>query len=379
MLLTTEKPFIVNKPEYKFEMVLFLPPNPERKAEGGLRTKGVFKHSYKLIKSECECESESKSSPSLSHSHLWYICDTEGNPVKPAPDDIQQKIHLAVNSEQWAAHRSQFTVHRSPFTELPLITVITVVYNGAKYLEQTIQSVINQTYPNVEYIIIDGGSTDGTLDIIRKYENYIDYWVSEPDKGIYDAMNKGIRLAYGKWINFMNSGDVFLSASILFDIYLTEKFNYFGVVYGDTAVDYGDYIIVRKAKSIDKIKFGMCFQHQSSFSESILLKRYGFDDNFRLAADYDFFLKLKKKGVKFFYIDSVISSVLPYGVSDSNRIAVNKEYHVIKKINNYLTMQTVIYYNYKLIFEIIKRIIKSLLPDWAIELIRRYRNPHKLK
>ncbi|MCX7738944.1 MAG: glycosyltransferase [Hydrogenothermaceae bacterium] len=93
-------------------------------------------------------------------------------------------------------------------TKLPLITVITVVFNGEKYLEETIQSVINQTYPNVEYIIIDGGSADKTLDLINKYERYIDYWVSEKDKGIY-AWNKVLTLSFGHWLSFLGSDDYF--------------------------------------------------------------------------------------------------------------------------------------------------------------------------
>ena len=86
---------------------------------------------------------------------------------------------------------------KKSYDDKPLISIITVVFNGERYLEQTIQSVIDQTYDNVEYIIIDGGSTDGTLDIIKKYEDKIDYWVSEKDNGIYDAMNKGIKVCYG--------------------------------------------------------------------------------------------------------------------------------------------------------------------------------------
>ena len=103
--------------------------------------------------------------------------------------------------------------------EYPLITVVTVVFNGEATLEQTIQSVVNQTYDNVEYIIVDGGSKDRTLDIIKKYEDRIDYWQSEPDKGIYDAMNKGIELANGDWINFMNSGDSFYNECVIKNIY----------------------------------------------------------------------------------------------------------------------------------------------------------------
>ncbi|WP_051179066.1 glycosyltransferase family 2 protein [Thermodesulfovibrio thiophilus] len=174
---------ISGNPDDKFETMLFLPEGEGRQGEGGIRTKGYFKHSYKLVDGK------------------WFITDSDNNPVMPVPEDIQSKI------KQYLSSNAQY---QTPITYLPLITVITVVYNGAKYLEETILSVINQTYPNVEYIIIDGGSTDGTLDIIKKYEDYIDYWVSEKDKGIYDAMNKGIMCANGKWLLFVNIGDILL-------------------------------------------------------------------------------------------------------------------------------------------------------------------------
>src|SRR3990172_7180600 len=102
-------------------------------------------------------------------------------------------------------------IYRKSQEERPLISVITVVYNGAKYIEQTIQSVINQTYDNIEYIIVDGASTDNTLKIINKYEDRIDYWISEADSGLWNAMNKGVRLATGDILNFLNSDDFYIT------------------------------------------------------------------------------------------------------------------------------------------------------------------------
>ena len=167
----------IGKPENKFETMLFLPKTNNRLSEGGLRTKGYFKHNYKLYNNE------------------WYIIGSDNKLIEKIslPDSV---LKTNINNKQ--------------ITDIPLVSIVTVVYNGEKYLEETIQSVITQTYPNVEYIIIDGGSTDGTLDIIKKHENVIDYFISEPDKGIYDAMNKGISLILGKWINFLNNKDKIL-------------------------------------------------------------------------------------------------------------------------------------------------------------------------
>lgn len=103
----------------------------------------------------------------------------------------------------------------------PLISVVTVSYNAVLTIEQTILSVLNQSYSNIEYVIIDGGSTDGTIDIIKKYADKIAYWVSETDKGIYDAMNKGIQKAKGEWINFMNAGDILYNSDVFAQVFGT--------------------------------------------------------------------------------------------------------------------------------------------------------------
>ena len=129
----------------------------------------------------------------------------------------------------------------------PKISVVTVSYNAVTTIEETILSVVNQTYKNIEYIIIDGGSTDGTVDIIKKYADRIDYWVSEPDKGIYDAMNKGIVKSTGEWIHFLNAGDVYLNTHILEDCIrcFNEKKVKADVLYGDVICkfDFGNLLL----------------------------------------------------------------------------------------------------------------------------------------
>jgi glycosyltransferase involved in cell wall biosynthesis len=134
-----------------------------------------------------------------------------------------------------------------------LISIITVVFNGEQFLEETIRSVINQNYDNVEYIIIDGGSTDGTLNIIKKYEDKISYWVSEKDGGIYDAMNKALDVASGVWINFMNAGDSFCNAIVLEKLFAKEIEIDNKFVYGDVLIDYGDFEVIRKAGSLNRL------------------------------------------------------------------------------------------------------------------------------
>ena len=186
------------------------------------------------------------------------------------------------------------------------ISIITVVYNGEETLEQTIQSVLNQTYKNIEYIIIDGGSTDGTLDIIRKYEQKISFWVSEKDNGLYDAMNKGIRVAKGEIIGMINSDDWYeLNAfEIIVESYLgnpTKK-----IFHGDR---YN--ILVNGKKNIRRFNssrfkflyYSMTYNHPSMFVHREIYKGMKYNTSLKALSDYEFVLTqyLKDKNL-FHYI-----------------------------------------------------------------------------
>lgn len=211
----------------------------------------------------------------------------------------------------------------------PKITVVTVCYNAVDVIEKTILSVINQTYSNIEYIVIDGNSNDGTVDVIRKYADKISKWVSEPDNGIYDAMNKGTDLATGEWINFMNAGDFFVNNHVIENLLpvFGEKHD---VIYGDTIfVNDGN---KKGQKAYERENAMPSFCHQSSFISTLLMKRYHYDQSFIIAADTDFFDRIYKEGCDFFHVDLFISMVNMDGVSSNRRTLVYREVCRIKKI-----------------------------------------------
>jgi glycosyltransferase involved in cell wall biosynthesis len=209
--------------------------------------------------------------------------------------------------------------------EQPLISVITVVYNGVTTLEQTMLSVINQIYKNIEYIIIDGGSTDGTIDIIKKYEKHLAYWVSEPDNGIYDAMNKGIDKATGEWINFMNSGDWFYNAFVIDSVFATT-IEEEDIIYGKK---YGQKTNIKKINRHFFLKYlGIC--HQTIFARKKTLNS-GFNLKYKLASDFDWLMKSYTNGVKIRDINKIIVSYQGGGVSETNLNFIQKEIYEILK------------------------------------------------
>ncbi|MFT3994036.1 MAG: glycosyltransferase family 2 protein [Dysgonomonas sp.] len=210
---------------------------------------------------------------------------------------------------------------------LEKISIITVVFNGKDFIENTIKSVIDQTYPNIEYIVIDGNSTDGTVDILKKYDDRITYWVSEPDKGIYDAMNKAIDKATGRWINFMNAGDFFYSDHVLHQIFSVDtELDQYATVYGDAEFRLKNIAYVIEAADIADSNNFMPFSHQAAFVRSDVAKHYKFDLNYRITADSAFFLRLIREGLHFKHIPVTVCSYdALVGLSVQNELKRSKE------------------------------------------------------
>lgn len=197
----------------------------------------------------------------------------------------------------------------------PKISIITVVFNSKNYIEDTIKNILSQTYKNIEYIIIDGKSTDGTVEIIKSYQDEISLWISEPDKGLYDAMNKGIRLATGDYILFINSGDK------LFDITTIEQVfskPIADVYYGDTVIiNTNDQEIgLRRLRPPEKLSFksfrkGMLVCHQSFIARRELVPNFNL--NYRFAADYDWTIQILKNSQLIINTSLIISKFLEGG------------------------------------------------------------------
>lgn len=190
------------------------------------------------------------------------------------------------------------------------VTVVTAVLNDAGHIEQTILSVISQTDIEIEYIIVDGGSKDGTLELIGKYKDKISLLISEPDRGVYDAMNKGIKYSTGDFVYFINSGDILLNPSILSKIKLEELKERNAIIYGNVVVAYGNIEALEKPRPFfnSKMKFkgiGIC--HQSMFFPGKLIRNEKYDLSYNIAADYDLAYRLWRKGTVFLYKDITIA------------------------------------------------------------------------
>ena len=205
--------------------------------------------------------------------------------------------------------------------ERPLISIVTASYNAAATIEKTIMSVINQSYENIEYIIIDGGSADGTVEIIKKYADRIAYWVSEPDKGIYDAWNKAINVAKGNWIMFLGADDILLDGAMTFYLdYLNKEpgLDQCDIIFGRCWLvdENGKRLRVMGDKySWEQFRHYMRLSHGSALHNHNLFKEVGlFSLQFKICADYELLLR-KKLNAK--YADHEIIAMQIGGMSNS--------------------------------------------------------------
>ncbi|WP_421300345.1 glycosyltransferase family 2 protein [Aeromonas veronii] len=236
------------------------------------------------------------------------------------------------------------------------ISVITVVYNGALELQATIDSVVAQDYPEIEYVVIDGGSNDGTIALIQKNLSVIDTWISERDNGIYDAMNKGVALASGDFVIFMNAGDRFYSHNAISQC--IAGVNNEDVVYGDHWVlgsrrNDGRHI----AKPIEQLKYGMVCSHQSMFFRRALLIAQPFSLQYGTAGDYECICRLYRHEAKFKYSkDVIVSYYSAGGVSDVKRCQSIKNTFLATYNNSMLTWSNAIGF--------LMKYVRAILSGW---------------
>lgn len=216
---------------------------------------------------------------------------------------------------------------------VPKCSIITVVYNGEAVLPLTLQSVLYQTYRNYEYIIIDGASTDGTVDLIRQNQAHIRKWISEADQGLYDAMNKGLSLAQGEYVWFLNAGDRIFDSQTLERIF-TNAPPEADVIYGDTMIadSEGKDIGPRRLKAPENLSWkslrdGMVVCHQSVIVKRSLAEPY--DLKYKVAGDYEWLLRVLKKSKKNYYTGFYLCRFLEGGINKKQIFKALKERFVV--------------------------------------------------
>lgn len=213
----------------------------------------------------------------------------------------------------------------------PLISIIIAVYNGEKYIERAIKSVLSQSASNFELIIIDGNSTDNTIDIVKKYSSNISTFITEKDNGIYDAWNKGIKAAKGDWICFIGSDDEFYPPAIMkYTNYLNNVINYEAIDYVFSKVEYVDF----SGKTLDingkpwqwsEFRKHMSVSHVGSLHSIKYFKKYGlFNDEYKIAGDYEMLLRAQDS-LKAFFLEEITVRMQLGGISSGNNYTVFKE------------------------------------------------------
>ena len=231
------------------------------------------------------------------------------------------------------------------------ISIITITYNSAKTLQRALDSVQTQTYKDIEHILVDGASTDGTLDIIRAYAAAHDNvrFISEPDKGIYNAINKGLRMATGDVIGFLHSDDVFYGADSIELVHQAFVVAHADVTYADLQYCRGEKVIrrwVSNAFDPESLKYGWMPPHPTVYCRREVYERVGaYDENLRISADYDMILRIFNAGYRLYYIPEILVNMQLGGASNRDFLArmakTQEDYKVLRKNNIGAGMLTV--------------------------------------
>ena len=212
----------------------------------------------------------------------------------------------------------------------PLVSIITIVFNGEKHLQQTIESVLGQSYSNIEYIIIDGESKDNSVSIIKKYSTHLAYWTSEPDTGISDAFNKGIKKAKGQIIGIINADDWYEPNALQQVVDVIKESD---IVYGDLRLikdEKTDFILKGTHNLLNTV---MTLNHPTVFIKKSVYEKYGlFNENLKCAMDYELMLRFKLSNCKFKYIPATLANMRWEGTSDKKWIEGCKETLKVKNV-----------------------------------------------
>ena len=255
----------------------------------------------------------------------------------------------------------------------PKVSVVTVNFNMADQIAGTLDSVLAQDYPNFESIVIDGGSTDASRDIIASYGSRLAYWVSEPDRNLYDGMNKGVRAASGDWVLFMNSGDRFADPRVLSTMFAENHVDA-DALYGHHVRRYPEQGIDRviRAEPPDVLPFRMHCSHQSLFMRRQILLDRPFSLSL-LAADYDAILNAYIEGRRFKAVDCVVAMASVGGRSDNSRLTILWQRISILRRRRLLTFRTALHYSGLIAWVIFVSPVKRILPRALVAYILRHR------
>ena len=248
------------------------------------------------------------------------------------------------------------------------VAIVTVVYNAEKDIEITMNSVLNQKYKNLEYVIMDGGSNDNTMPIISDYKSHFEKKnitlkvISEKDYGIYNAMNNSLRHIDSEYVLFLNAGDYFTNGDVISAIFKTPKILQYDIIYGDFFYYFKNYRKYAKSKHYTLLPNQMISTHQSFFIRTKLLQDRQYDEKYKMAADYDFLLDMYLKGKSFLYMDIPVVYFMANGISQRRSLITQKEvldiryqYIDISKFNRIMFL-----FNIPLIC--VKKGILSILP-----------------